>query len=285
MRRVLPSLAAITLVATALTSGSASASTTGSYVALGDSYTSGTLIPNTVNLPCTRSDHNYPSLVAAKLAPRSFTDVSCSGAATPDMTGSQLLAGNPPQFDALKPDTDLVTVGIGGNDIPFSEIVLNCGARGVFVPHGSPCKNFYTSGGRDALTAKVRAVGPKVGKVLDGIHQRSPRAKVVLVGYPTVMPDSGANCWPSIPISDGDAPYLRDITKLLNQVLAEQASVHGATFVDTYTSSIGHDVCQLPFVKWIEGILPTSPGSPVHPNAAGTDNQARQVLAALTAHR
>ncbi|GAA2788285.1 SGNH/GDSL hydrolase family protein [Saccharopolyspora taberi] len=288
MRRALPSLAAITLLTTALTAGSAAASRTGSYdsyVALGDSYTSGTLIPNVINLPCFRSDHNYPSLVTAKLAPRSFTDVSCGGAATPDMTSSQLQSGNPPQFNALKPDTDLVTVGIGGNDIPFGEIVNNCGARGAFVPHGSPCKDFYTGGGKDELAAKVRAVGPKVGKVLDGIRQRSPQAEIVLVGYPAVMPDSGANCWPLIPISDGDAPYLRDITKLLNTVLAEQAAAHDATFADTYTSSIGHDICQPPGIKWIEGILPTSPAGPVHPNAAGTDDQARQVLAALTAAR
>ena len=36
------------------------------YVALGDSYTSGPLIPRQVDAGCARSDHNYPSIVAAR---------------------------------------------------------------------------------------------------------------------------------------------------------------------------------------------------------------------------
>ncbi|WP_158882091.1 SGNH/GDSL hydrolase family protein [Amycolatopsis anabasis] len=281
MRRVLSSLAAV--VAVALTTAPAAVASSGydSYVALGDSYTSGSLIPNQVNLPCTRSDHNYPSLVAKDIAPGSFTDVSCGGATTKDMTGSQPLTGNPPQFEALKPDTELVTVGIGGNDVPFAEVVVTCGLMDALVPHGAPCKNFYTSGGTDKLAEKVRAVGPKVAAVLRGIRDRAPKAKIVLVGYPTLLPDDGTNCWPLVPISDGDAPYLRDANKLLNTVLAEQAKAHGAKFVDTYRSSIGHDMCQPPGAKWLEGLFPTSVAAPVHPNALGAENQARQVLEAL----
>jgi lysophospholipase L1-like esterase len=284
MRRVLRSVAvSFTTVLTCafVLSPATAAQGYDSYVALGDSYSSGSLIPNQVNLPCTRSDHNYPSLVARSLDPGSFTDVSCGGAATADMTAPQAGTFNPPQFDALKPGTELVTVGIGGNDVPFAEVVVTCGSLGLAVPHGSPCKDYYGRDGSDALAAKVRAVGPKVGAVLAGIHARSPRARVVLVGYPTLMPDSGANCWPVVPISDGDAPYLRDITKLLNQVMAQQANAHDALFVDTYRSSVGHDMCQAPGTKWVEGFVPTSVAAPVHPNALGARNQARQVLSAL----
>ena len=41
----------------------------------------------------------------------------CGGAATADMTGSQSVIGgtNAPQFNSLTPDTDLVTVDIGGH--------------------------------------------------------------------------------------------------------------------------------------------------------------------------
>jgi hypothetical protein len=52
-------------------------------------------------------------------------------------------------------------------------------------------------------------------------------------------------------------------------MLAEQASRAGAEFVDTYTPSIGHDACQLPGTKWVEGLVPTAPAAPVHPNALG----------------
>src|SRR5207237_9511985 len=76
------------------------------YVALGDSYTAGPVIPvlQPDPLGCLRSDHNYPHLVAPFLALPVFRDVSCSGATTDDMTQPQdvtLGPPNPPQFDAL----------------------------------------------------------------------------------------------------------------------------------------------------------------------------------------
>jgi len=62
---------------------------------------------------------------------------------------------------------------------------------------------------------------------------------------------------------------------------AGEAAAAGATFVDTYAGSVGHDVCQLPGRKWVEGIVVTAPAAPVHPNARGMANTAQQVLAAL----
>src|SRR6266508_6629205 len=62
-----------------------------SYVALGDSYTAGPVIPVQQNDPagCLRSDHNYPHLVASALGISDFKDARCSGAETSDMTASQ----------------------------------------------------------------------------------------------------------------------------------------------------------------------------------------------------
>ncbi|GAB3485325.1 SGNH/GDSL hydrolase family protein [Amycolatopsis cihanbeyliensis] len=288
MRRTLATFAAVAAAATlplappAAAEPAAEPAAYSSYVALGDSFTStGPMFPERVQLPCARSAGNYPSLVAHRLEPSEFTDVSCGGATTEHMAEPQWGIVNQPQFDALRPGTDLVTVGIGGNDIPFAEVVLTCGSMGLVAPAGSPCKDFYVSAGTDELAAKVRAVGPKVGAVLRGIRDRAPDAEVLLVGYPSLLPDSGANCWPLVPIARGDAPYLRDITKLLNRMLAERAAAEGAVFVDTYTSSIGHDMCEPPGEKWVEGILPTSPAVPVHPNGLGSRNQARQILATL----
>jgi lysophospholipase L1-like esterase len=91
-----------------------------SYVALGDSYTAAPLVPTTdLADGCLRSDHNYPTLLAKRLHVRHFTDVSCSGATTGDLTHRQHTyrqASVPPQLRAVHRDTDLVTVGIGGND-------------------------------------------------------------------------------------------------------------------------------------------------------------------------
>ena len=85
------------------------------YVALGDSYTAGPGIPHQTaeSGGCRRSDHNYPHLVAAALGVARLIDVSCGSATTAHMTSPQALPGgltNGPQFDALTPDVDLVTL-------------------------------------------------------------------------------------------------------------------------------------------------------------------------------
>ena len=55
----------------------------------------------------------------------------------------------------------------------------------------------------------------------------------------------------------------------------------GATFVDTYTATIGHDACQPPAAKDIEGLIPASLAYPFHPNGRGERVMAARVLAAL----
>jgi lysophospholipase L1-like esterase len=244
-----------------------------SYVALGDSYAAGPLVPVQTGQPlgCLRSTGNYPSVVAETLGVADFRDVSCSAATTEHLTGPQNvpLGVNPPQLDALGPDTELVTVSIGGNDIGFGDIISECARRSPLQPTGSACADFYTSGGTDELAQRIDDAAPQVAAVLGAIAQRSPEARVLLVGYPAILPDEGPGCFPVVPFSPGDVAYLRGVEKALNAMLSDEASGAGVHFVDTYTPSIGHDVCQLPGTKWIEGLVPTAPAAPVHPNALG----------------
>ena len=290
--RALIAVAGGSLLAVAL-SGTAGAGIAGplgaggkpNYVALGDSYTAGPLIPDQTGSPvgCLRSTHSYPFLVSAGAGAAMFTDVSCQGATTADMTHSQSvpLGTNPPQDNALSASTTLVTLQISGNNIGFSDIIIHCTTLSLTDPFGSPCKDYYTSGGTDRLRAKINAAAPKVAADLQGIHADAPDARVLLVGYPVILPNSGDGCWPAVPIAFGDVPYLRGVEKALNSMLASVAGANNATFVDTYTPSIGHDVCQAPGTKWLEGLIPTSPAVPFHPNMLGEQEMARLVLAAL----
>lgn len=250
------------------------------YVSLGDSFVSGPFIPlqRLDPLSCFKSTQNYPSVLAKRLGIANFTDISCGGAQTGDMFAAQ--SGIPgqsvAQLSALKADTDLVTVSIGGNDIGFMDIILTCAGKSVLDPLGAPCKANYG----DTLAQRVNATGAKVAEVLKGIKQRSPNAKVVVVGYLRILPPSGG-CWPIVPISKGDVPYLDNVQKLLNGMLGAQAQAAGATFVNPYDISLGRDTCAAPWDKWVEGIIPTSPAFPVHPNASGMAAVGKQVAAAL----
>lgn len=255
------------------------------YVALGDSFAAGPFIPpqRTDPLGCARSTRNYPALVAEGLDVTEFTDVSCSRAVTGHMTTAQQvpLGSNPPQFDALRADTDLVTVTIGGNDIGFTDIVTTCGLMSITDPLGAPCKRQATAGGSDVYAERIIAAAPNIAGVLRGIQERSPDATVLVVSYLRLLPPT-IGCWPVAPIALGDVPYLDGLHQQLNAVLAEQADRHGAVFVDAYAASLGHDICQGSSVKWVEGFIPTRTAFPVHPNPEGMRAVADLTLSELT---
>jgi hypothetical protein len=277
-------LVGLCLVAAVMLPAAAGAST-GPYVSLGDSYTSAPLVPFPTGNPpgCGRSTNNYPSDVARVINPSSFTDVSCGSATTVNMTQPQSVPGgtNPPQFNGLAAGDQLVTVGIGGNDAGLIGVAETCAEIDLFSPTGTACENHYTASGSDPNVAAIDATGPKVAAVIQGIHQLSPAARVLVVGYPDGLPVDGSNCWPVVPLSSGDITYFNSLEQRLNSALSQAASANAATYVDTFTSSIGHDACKLPGVAWVNGIVPNSVAFPLHPNQMGEQNMANQVLAAL----
>ncbi|MFI7504051.1 SGNH/GDSL hydrolase family protein [Streptomyces sp. NPDC049687] len=250
------------------------------YVALGDSYTSGPLIPRQIDADCARSDHNYPSIVATRLGVTPFKDVSCAGATTENMWKTQ--GTNGPQLDALRRDTDLVTVQIGGNDFGFGTVIATCARLASQDPAGNPCRRYYGASGVDQLTVAVARTAPKVARVLRDVHARAPHARVLLVGYPDLLPDDGSGCAPSVPFATGDFPYLRDTGKRLNLMLRLVAGWNRAEYVDTYGATVGHDMCKSPADRWIEPMQPASPAAPAHPNARGEAAMADAVLRRLT---
>jgi lysophospholipase L1-like esterase len=229
---------------------------------------------------CLRSTHSYAALVAAALHARTFIDVACSGASSADMTRPQKMTfgTNQPQFRALARNDSIVMITVGGDDFGgFSHLMETCTLLSLTGPSGNPCARHYRSG----LAAKIAADGPKIASVLRGIRARAPLARVLVVGYPDLFPNTGRGCWPAVPIASGDVAYLRGLEIDLNHMLATEAAATGVTYVNTYTATIGHDVCQPEKVRDVEGLLPGSLTEPFHPNARGYRVMAAQVLRAL----
>ncbi|MFI7388468.1 SGNH/GDSL hydrolase family protein [Streptomyces sp. NPDC049813] len=249
------------------------------YVALGDSYTSGPLIPRQVDADCARSDHNYPSITADERHVDLFTDVSCGGATTAQMWQAQ--GSNGPQLDAVRHDTDLVTLQIGGNDIGFGSIIATCAGLSATDLAGNPCERHYRADGYDQLSLKILQTAPKVARVLRAVHAKAPHARVIVVGYPDLLPDDGTGCYPTVPFAAKDFPYLRDTEKRLNLMLRTVALLNRAEYVDTYKATVGHDMCKAPADRWIEPLSPASPAAPAHPNAKGMQAMAQALVQTL----
>jgi GDSL-like Lipase/Acylhydrolase family len=254
------------------------------YVALGDSYAAGPLIPLQIPpLGCLKSNNNYAHIAQRRMAFAEFRDPSCSGAETEDMTQPQGVTPgpNPPQFDSLSADTELVTINIGGNDIGFSSIAEDCF---TFQRTGSPCRDRYVVNGRDEISERIQATAPLVAAVFQGIHDRSPSARVFVLTYAAIFPERGTfGCWPQMPVASGDIAYLREKQKELNAMLVDQAAANGVGVIDWYEASIGHDACKPPLVRWVEPAVPANAAAPVHPNLFGMIGASRLVRAAAAA--
>lgn len=224
-----------------------------SYAALGDSYTAAPFVPVTsLARGCLRSDHDYPAQLARLLGAR-LRDVSCSGASTRAVLHGQVLGYGDlrsrlrPQIAAVRPGTDLVTVGLGGNDGGlFGTLVRQClaaagqdsCAEGLRARLGDPAR-------------LVAATGLRVAGALRAVHRAAPDARVVLVGYPRVVA-AGRGCR-ALPLAPADRRLLAGIEARLDRALAGAARRTGTAYLDLRTLSRGHEVCSPR--PWVNGAV------------------------------
>lgn len=250
------------------------------YVALGDSYSAASgVLPSDPAAPllCLRSARNYPHVIAAETGAR-LTDVTCGAAETRHFTTAQY-PGVAPQLDAVRADTDLVTMTIGGNDSGvFIGAILACGSAGlVTLGHGSPCKDLYGSRFEDTIRTTTY---PALVAALHAVRAKAPGADVAILGYPWILPPTGG-CFTRMPVATGDVPYLRSLQSTLNDAVRRAAAATGATYVDMNGVSEGHDACQPAGTRWIEPVLQGTNPVVVHPNALGEANMAAQAMGVL----
>lgn len=264
---------------TACTNHSPSTKVDRRYVAIGDSYVSGPGIPDqdTTVPQCVRSDRNYPHLLDAKLKRTTLVDVSCGGANTSTVVDGLMNVGQPlpPQLDALSPSTKLVTVGIGANDNQlFLGLFVHCLVK--TSAKESACRKFADS---DA-TPVYPATQHRVEAILADVKKRAPQARVLLVGYLRIVPDSG-EC-PALPMTEANRARAMKVEVALNSALRDAARSAHVKFVDVRGNSHGHDACAGKDA-WVNGAVPTvaGNGAVLHPNKAGMRAVEEQVFKAV----
>lgn len=247
------------------------------YVAMGSSYASGPGVTVSADNPptrCQRSADNYAHQLARKRKLR-LTDVSCGGATTANILAPWREL--PAQLDAVTPDTALVTVTIGGNDVNFAGglIVGSCEANlpasdTPAICAGIRARQQSNPQGRTALLAPAdeaawRELGAALDRIALEVRKRAPRARLIFVDYVRVLPDS-ALC-AAAPLSPQAAHRARTTAVRLARVTAEAARRAGAGLVRASDLSRGHEVCRP--VPWVTGFAPPAGAtgfSPYHPN-------------------
>ena len=221
------------------------------YAALGDSFSAAPDLPTITSDGCHRSDHNYAHQVAKQLEDVKLTDVSCGGAHTDAVLQSQVIEAEgrvrPPQIEAVSATTDIVTVGLGVNDMDFAvTAAFGCLLLADSDPRGSPCE--------EANAKKVPRLLARIQEqyvdTLGAIADRAPDALIIAVGYPRLLSDS-EGCPDRFPLADGDVEFVRDSYDQLNETIKAAAAEADVEYVDVAAASEGHDICSDD--PWING--------------------------------
>jgi lysophospholipase L1-like esterase len=251
--RALCSAAVIALaagLATAATVRPAGAASAVSYVALGDSYSSGLGAGDYISSggSCDRSTRAYPEQWAGSHSPASFVFAACAGATTSDVINSQVAA--------LTGSTTLVSITIGGNDAGFSSVMETC------VLHSTSTCLSAVATAKDFVIHKLPAL---LRNTLQAIHAAAPNARIILLGYPELYDLSKSGT--CIGLSTRDRIALNDGADTLDSALQAAAAVGNAVWADVRGQFSGHEICDSG--SWLHSVDLFALSSSYHPTASG----------------
>jgi lysophospholipase L1-like esterase len=229
----------------------AGAASSVSYVALGDSYSSGLGAGSYISSSgsCDRSTNAYPEQWAAANSPASFVSVACAGATTSDVINGQV--------SALSSATTLVSITIGGNDAGFSSVMETCVLRST-----SSCLSAVANAEafvRNQLPALLDAT-------MQAIRAHAPNARIVVLGYPELYDLSKSDS--CIGLSTSDRTALNGGADALDTAASAAAARNGGIYADVRGQFAGHEICD-GSSSWLHSVDLLAISSSYHPTASG----------------
>ena len=231
-------------------SAAAHAAAAEQYVALGDSYSSGTGTRSYYDSGCQRSNYSYAKIIGAERPNTSVNLVACSGAKTADVLANQV--------SALSSSTRWASITIGGNDAGFSSVITSC----ALPSWASNC-----NGKIDTAQSYINNTLPgKLTSVYSQIKSRAPNATVIVLSYPRLFMGEDYNAGTFF--SSSEMTRLNQTADLLRDKIKAAAAAQGSRFVfkDAIGPFTGHAVCSS--TEWLNG-LSNPVGESYHPNRTG----------------
>jgi lysophospholipase L1-like esterase len=220
------------------------------YVALGDSFSSGTGTRTYVDSACQRSVYAYPSLIDVQRPNTDLVLAACSGARTADVLSSQIAS--------VTSTTRWVTITIGGNDAGFSSVITECAQPSWFSNCGAAI---------DGAQSFIRTTLPaRLTQVYGAIASRAPSATVIVLSYPRLF--MGVDCNAATFFSATEMTRLNQTADLLRDTTRARVTAAGSHFVfrDAIGPFTGHAVCSS--AEWLNG-LSNPVSESFHPNRSG----------------
>lgn len=252
------------------------------YVALGDSYSSGTGVPpydagtHTSSNQCHRSAGAYPRLFAVSegLEP---LHLACHGARLPQLADQ--LAEAAPTGDSVS----LMSLTIGGNDVGFADVIFSC----LFEPR---CERGPRA---KSVDRDIRELGRLLTDLYADIAEVAPNAEVFVMGYPDFFPPKPRGRT-VLNLDKHELTWLRSVGAQLNSVIAKAVDKRVKSgdlkfhYVNVFQTFDGHEACGPN--EWVHCIVSDdshdfldSFHESFHPNALGHGVLARCLHEAVEA--
>lgn len=259
-----------------------------SYVALGDSFSSGEGNPPFLagsdqgKDECDRSTRSY-SEDFAHARDYNLAFYACSGATTASILNKYNYTEIPQiKEPGVSPSAGLLTLTVGGNDVGFGNVLTYC----VLVNYDCtsnifriPFTHIFASVTGSVLR-KIAVVGPRLVTTYAKLRNATgPNTSIVVLNYPQIFPSlaSEQGCASLFPLTSGDQNFFRQATGDLNSQIATAATDAGVNLVDTVPTFSSHEICGNGG-SWFNGInwsLTETHNYSFHPTATGQAAYAR----------
>jgi lysophospholipase L1-like esterase len=229
------------------------------YVALGDSYAAGVGAPP--HLPvthCLQSDFGYPGVLNSGKRIVLQVNATCAGA-TATAVAHTVESG----ASGLNPETRLVTLTVGGNDLGFAGLLGPCTTPGITSEIQDQCLAAI----RNAVAgSRLADLGSNLTDLYAQVADEAPEARIVVTGYPHLLESTA-------PVDQVLIAALNLAVDALNDTIEEAVAAARNTdvkivYVDVTAAFAGHGIGSSdPFINDTTTDVPGA--VPFHPNADG----------------
>lgn len=216
---------------------------TSSYLAFGDSFTSGEgelsddfYVPetNTDDNRCHVSTRSYPYLLKQRWG-GAVSNRACSGSRIAQVNQASSIASAETQ---PKDRPSRISVSVGGNDIELMGKLKTCIGPGT-------CE-WATSEKRSASREEIRSLFPEIVTMLQKMEREYPGTDIAVIGYPSVVNTTdGATCRPLVSalLNSEERLFMEESIKYLNSVLRAATMYTKTTYVDIKNALVGERLC------------------------------------------
>lgn len=273
---------------------------------------------------CHVSMRSYPFLISdsMKIDPLSMASVACSGATMGDVVGDDLdylgqsdrlgknklnlvktdrvlaqtearnsfLPGRVHQGSFVeKYQPEVMTVGIGGNDVGFMEKLKTCLTPGI-------CNWASTDEGKEKTADEIKNLFSTLVQTYQKLHKVSPNSKIYAIGYPKIIDATGqCNLLNGYLLDSTERQFMNEGIVYLNEVIMAAAKATGIKYIDIQNSygdyvlcgksqpsamnaiRLGDDGAINDRLKWFKPIGNES----FHPNSLGHTYMANSIIESL----